>query len=243
MPRRALGVLVLLALSVVTPAAVGPAVAEHTSHHRYFFVGTVRTESGLPVCGVVVRAFVADFEGSPDRDRSASTDWSGAYTVQLHMHSGEEAEAQPSDKDKQVVLTVAGTSQTVTVVRNQLNPNGWGQLTIDFTVNDTVESLGLCLRDVAIYAAVVVGGVALAVVGVLVLRRRGRGVRHVRADIMKLPGATRSKARELEGAGIRSLDDLSRADPGELAASTNLTEKQARVLVKRAQDAQKQRDA
>src|SRR3972149_11088321 len=115
MPRRA------------RPPRGPPAGGDPPPHPRYFFVGTVRTESGLPVCGVVVRAFVAGDAGSPDRDRSAATDWSGAYTVQLHMHSGEEPEAQPSDKDKQVVLTVAGTSQTVAVVRNQLNPNGWGQ--------------------------------------------------------------------------------------------------------------------
>src|SRR3990172_3130605 len=241
MRRRALALMLILAMAAL--ATVGPAAAEHTPHHRYFFVGTVRTESGDLVCGVTVRAYEVNSSGSSDRDRSAATDLSGGYSVQLHMHSGGEPEAQPSEVGAQVVVTVEGVSKGVTVVQNQGNPDGWGQLTVDLIVPDSVRNRGLCLKDVLVYTGLAAIGVVLVVVVVLYLgRTRRRGMR-VRAEILNLPGVTRAKARELQGAGIRTLVDLSDADPDTLARATDLTAKQARLLVKRAQDAQKQRDA
>ena len=228
----------LLLLAAAVHAVAGPAQAEHTSDHRYFFVGSVTTTAGESVCGLEVRAYMEEMAGSPDMDRSAPTDWNGRYAVQLHMHSGYTEEAQPSDSGKTVIVTIdsVGVNESVIVTPNDLNPQGWGQLTVDLEVPDTVKSTSLCLKDVAIYSGVGVGGTAAAVGGIWYVRKPRGGTSRGRRDLMRIPGVTRAKARELEGAGVRSAEDLAEANPSEIASKSNLTAKQARSLVKRAQE-------
>ncbi|MEK6851864.1 MAG: helix-hairpin-helix domain-containing protein, partial [Candidatus Thermoplasmatota archaeon] len=111
---------------------------------------------------------------------------------------------------------------------------GWGQQTVDLSVVDGRTS---CLRavDLAIYG----GMAALAAVGLIAAAwflRRPRGGGRAHRDLLAVSGVTRVRARELEGVGIRGVRDLADADPEALSRTTSLSPKEARLIVRRAQE-------
>ncbi len=228
-------------LAFALAVASGPsATAEHTLHHRYFITGTVTDELGRPLCGVTVRA--ADLtspNGDGSDNRTATTDGSGVYTIQLHMHDGDVADgAVPSEVNAHIHVSIDGTSvsQAVFATQNGGRPDeGWGLQRVDLTAPSGVQDrcgLGALLVPLGIVLAVV-----LAVIAVVWIRRRprSRGGGSMKA-LLAVPGVTRARARELGSFGIRSVKDLAEADPEELSKKTNLTAKESRLLVKRAQD-------
>lgn len=237
--RRALVPLVLaLALAMAllhTPAAR----AEHLPDHRYFIVGTVTDEAGDPVCGVTVRAADID-KPAADNNRTAVTDGSGAYSIQLHMHDSFDIEAnQPRPTHNvgdQILVTTVNDSAVVRADKNTRNPNGWGQQTVPL---NAVGVRGQCPEpiDLAI-TAIGIAGVAAAIIVIIWLVRRPRRLgRGSRAGLRQISSVGRARARELEGFGIRGVEDLAAASPDKLSAGTTLTPKQARLLVKRANEA------
>lgn len=222
--------LLLLALVALLPTLAG---AEHDLDHRYFIVGTVTGASGEPLCGVTVRAVDVSVPSNQDTNRTGTTDGSGRYRIQLHLHSSETGVEESNEGDT-LLVTVEGTSavRTTTAVVNGINPDGWGQQSVDLS---TTEARSRCLgaAEVAMYGAIAALGVGGAAAVVLYLRRPrgGRGYR----DLLSVPGVTRARARELDAAGIRDAKALAKADPEALSKATSLTPSQARFLVRRAQ--------
>lgn len=232
MLRRVPLLLGVVLLAVLLSLPLVP--AEHDPDHRYFITGTVTNDAGDAVCGATVRS--ADITTpNLDANRSATTDWTGQYTIQLHMH-GPGVSGESSDEGHQILVTVeeTGDSRIVPAEVNTANPEGWGQQTVSFVVSSGAASPGLCVRDVAL-----LGGAILAVIiGLLVAwsvfrRPRARGGSR---SLTKVPGVGRARARDLEAAGIRTAEQLAAADPDEIAEQTELTPKQARLLVKRANE-------
>lgn len=237
--RSALAPLVLV-LALAVGVVLSPAArAEHLPDHRYFIVGTVTNEIGDLLCGVTVRAADID-KPTTENNRTAVTDASGYYHIQLHMHASFDVEANAprsthNELDHIRVSTV-NASRVVTADKNTKNPNGWGQQTVDLPAQGVrgVCSPPLDLTKVGIGIAGVSGGV----VGVVWIVRRPRRLdRGSRAGLRQLPGVGRSRARELEGFGIRRVEDLATTSADKLAAGTTLTPKQARLLVRRANEA------
>ena len=239
---RAIRASLVLIIVMATAVLLSPGVrSEHQEDHRYFIVGTITDEFGEPLCGATVRAADID-KPSPDNNRTAVTDGSGGYRIQLHMHDDFDLEAnvarQVHNVGDRILVTVEGSppSAVITAQKNAGDPEGWGLK----TVNLVAEGLqGRCISFVQL--ALIGLGVVAAVVAVfgavLLLRRTDRLGRGSRAGLKELPGVGRARARELEGFGIRSVEDLAAASPEKLSASTTLTPKQARLLVKRANDA------
>lgn len=230
--RLAIGALVLFVLALL--AALAPlAGAEHEADHRYFVVGTVTDASGEPLCGLTVRASDVSVASNADTNRTGSTDGAGRYRVQLHLHSAEVG-GESANVGDTLLVTVEGTSasRTTTAAANAGDPEGWGAQTVDFAVPDG-RTKCLTTKDLAVY-----GGIGALVAGGLVaafwFARRPRGGGRSHRELLAVPGVTRRRAQELEGAGIRTAKDLSEADPDTLSKSTSLTPKQARLLVKRA---------
>lgn len=233
MARRTVFLLVLLvALVAATPAV--PVAAEHEPDHRYFVEGVVRSEAGSSLCGIVVRA--ADITApAPDKNRTATTDGSGRYAIQLHLHSGALAgESSDEGHTIRVWLEATGDHRDVAATPNGENPEGWGQQTVDLVASAGTSS-GPCTSDLAMWGGVAVVLVVLAVLGVRALRRPRAG-RGATRSLTKVPGVGPTRARDLQEAGIRTAEDLAAADPDELAASTKMTRKQARALVRRARE-------
>jgi len=226
--------LMLYALALLV--ALAPlAGAEHDADHRYYVVGTVTDGSGEPLCGVTVRASDVSVGSTLDTNRTATTDGSGRYRIQLHLH-GPEVAAEDANAGDTLIVTVEGTSasRTAIALENAANPEGWGQQTVDLSAPDGRTA---CLRaaDIAVFGgigALAAGGVVAA----LLFLRRPRGGGRTHRELLSVPGVTRARARELEGAGVRSVKDLSEADPDALSRSTSITPKQARLLVKRAEE-------
>lgn len=238
--RRALVPLVL-ALGLAVGVLHSPATrAEHMPDHRYFIVGTVTNETGEPVCGATVRAADID-KPAADNNRTAVTDGSGAYIIQLHMHDSFDRENNVARtvhnvNDRISVTTANASSVVVTAAQNSGNPNGWGQQTVDL---NAVGVRGRCPTplNLAVTAVGIVGVAAAIIVVVWLLRRPRRIGRGSRAGLRQIPSVGRARARELEGFGIRRVEDLASASPDKLSAGTTLTPKQARLLVKRANEA------
>jgi hypothetical protein len=214
--------------------------AEHNTDHRYFIAGTVTNELGEPLCGVTVRA--ADItKPTSDNNRTAVTDASGAYRIQLHMHDSFDIEANAPRSAHNVgdtiLVTVDGTtvSATRTAEKNTRNPEGWGEKTVDLPAEGI---RGTCPPppDYAKIGIGVVGAAAAAIAIVWFVRRPSRLGRGSRAGLRELPGVGRARARELEGFGIRGVEDLAATSPESLSAGTTLTPKQARLMVKRAKE-------
>ncbi len=237
--RKVLGALMLV-LALMAVFLASSARAEHLPDHRYFLVGTVTNELGEPLCGVTVRA--ADItKPSPDNNRTAVTDASGAYRIQLHMHDSFDIEANAPRSAHNVgdtiLVTIDGTtvSEIRTAVKNTRNPNGWGEQTVDLPA----EGLRGSCPPPPDYAkiGIGVGGAAAAAIAIVwLVRRPSRLGRGSRAGLRELPGVGRARARELEGFGIRGVDDLAATSPEKLSAGTTLTPKQARLMVKRAKE-------
>lgn len=227
--------LVLLALLALAAFALAwaPARAEHEPGHRYFVVGTVTNDLGEPLCGYVVRAADTDLP-SADSNRTATTDGAGYYHIQLHMHS-HTVEPTNNNEGDAILVTVEGTGVSATRLAdpNAANADGWGQQTVDLTVPD---GKGRC-PNLALYGGVAIA-VVLPVVGAVWFYRRPRRAARGSRDLVKVSGVTRQRARELGKAGVRSVKDLAVADPEELSKATNLSPKQARLFVKRAQELQ-----
>jgi len=212
--------------------------AEHEPDHRYFLVGTVTGASGEPLCGVTVRAADVDVASNADTNRTGTTDGSGRYHIQLHLHSPEVAGENANVGDA-ILVTVEGTSasRTTVALENAANPDGWGQQTVDLSAPEgRTQCLGA--TEIALYGGVGALGVGGVVAGFLFLRRPRGGGRGYR-ELLSVPGVTRARARELDAAGVRDAKGLSEADPEALSKSTSLTPKQARLLVKRAQGVRK----
>jgi len=229
-PRKTGPILYGLVLLVALAPLAG---AEHDSDHRYYVVGTVTDGSGEPLCGVTVRAADVSVASNADTNRTATTDGSGRYHIQLHLHSQEVA-AENANVGDTLRVTVEGTSasRTVLAAENAGNPEGWGQQSVDLAVSDGRTN---CLRaaDLAIYGGV--GALAAGgVVAAFLLLRRPRGGGRTHRELRSVSGVTRARARELDEAGVRSVKDLSEADPEALSKATSLTPKQARLFVKRA---------
>ena len=233
----------LLAVALVAAAALGvPARAEHEPNHRYFVTGTVTNELGERLCGLTVRVADISVPSSADTNRTGVTDGAGRYVVQLHLHDAV-VEPQNNNIGDTLLVSVEGTSArtTTTAVVNDANPQGWGQRTVDPSVTG---AKGTC-PNLLLWAGAGVG-VTFGVIGAvwLVRRpRRGGGGSRVSREILSLPGMNRARARELAKSGIKSIDRLGAADPEELAGKTNLTPKEARLLVKRAQEARDRKNA
>ncbi|MEK6851815.1 MAG: carboxypeptidase-like regulatory domain-containing protein, partial [Candidatus Thermoplasmatota archaeon] len=98
-----------MALYILVLVALAPlAGAEHEADHRYYVVGTVTDGSGEPLCGLTVRATDADVTSTLDTNRTATTDGSGHYRIQLHLHSQEVASSNSNEGDT-LLVTVEGT--------------------------------------------------------------------------------------------------------------------------------------
>ena len=232
--------LVLIALVAVSVLVAAPGRAEHVKDHRYFIVGKITNEFGEALCGVTVRA--ADVtKPTAENNRTAKTDGSGNFAIQLHMHDSFDIEnnvARPvHNVGDEILVIVEGTraSRSVNAVQNSINPLGWGQQNGDLQA-EGLQSQCLSGGQIALAAGGIVGAF-VAVYGVAWLLRTGRFGRGTRSGLSELPGMSRVQSRELEGFGIRSVKDLAAAKPEELAAGTTLTPKQARLLVKRANEA------
>lgn len=235
-----LGIAILL-------AAPPPAAAEHTPHHRYFITGTITDNLGQPLCGILVRAAdVTDSMPDGSDNRTATTDGSGVYTIQLHMHDGDTTDgATPSEQGHTIHVEIAGTSvmRMVLATANAGNPSGWGQQSgVDLTAPaGTRDQCGL---GPVLIVAGVGGGVAFMVLAVVWVRRRPRGVgKGSQKALLAVPGITRVRAREIGSFGIRSVKELAEADPAELSSKTNMSAKEARLVVKRAKEFVGQRGA
>ena len=217
-------------------ATAAPTKAEHTPDHRYIIVGTVTNDAGDTLCGIEVRAAVIGAPVASDQNRTATTDLFGRYRIQLHIHNGM-GDAQPSEIGKGIRVTIdsLGLAQLTSATPNSGDSQGWGAKTIDFTAAGGVKSPGLCTREVALIASGGVGAVAVAFLTWRYVPRPHRSGR-VHRELKAVPGVTRARARELKGAGVQSVKELAEVDPEELASSTNLTPKQARLLVKRAKE-------
>ena len=238
MMRRALVPLVLSIAVAVAVLHTPDARGEHTPSHRYFIVGIVTNELGEPVCGVTVHAADIDQPAS-DNNRTAVTDGSGAYSIQLHMHALIDDETGQTrsvhnEGDRILVTTANASSIVVFADKNTANPDvAWGQQTVDLIA---VGIRGQC-PNLAIIA-LGIGGVAVAIILIVwFVRRPRRSGRGSRAGLRKIPSVGRARARELEGMGIRDVEDLAAASPDKLSAGTTLTPKQARLVVKRANEA------
>lgn len=110
---------------------------EHLPDHRYFIQGQVTGEGGIPLCGVMVRASDVT-QPSPDSDRTAETDGNGLYLISLHMHDAFDLElgsprvVHNVGDSIIVTLEVTGLTHEVVAENNSVNPDGWGQQTVDF---------------------------------------------------------------------------------------------------------------
>ena len=231
--------LVAMAALALALAAVPRAQAEHTPHHRYFITGTVTNDLGQPVCGLVVRA--ADITAPKEdgsNDRTATTDASGQFTIQLHEHDGiGDAGPPPGDLNNTIRVSIesVGLSQTVKATPIGGDEEKWGQQTLAFSVPTQTRGSCLSLGETALWGGAVIGGIALIVALVWLVRRPRRVGR---GDLRKVPGVGRARARELEGMGIKSVVALAGADPNDISRNSNLTPKQAKALVKRASEIQ-----
>lgn len=232
----ALLALVLALTALLFGAMAVPSAAEHTPEHRYFVTGTVTDTSGNPVCGVAVSATDATVPGS--EVRTDTTDGSGRYSIQLHMHSLQavaDQEAATDNEGDTIRVSAEGVSRDVLAVRNGNNPVGWGQQTVpDLTVSGVPDRCGW---GGLVLPLGIVAAVFLSLLAVVWLRRRPRKLGGGPSKaLMGVPGVTRARARELGSFGIRSVKELAETDPKDLSKNTNLTPKEARLLVKRAQE-------
>jgi len=215
------------------------AAGEHTKHHRYYVTGTVTDDLGRPLCGVTVRAADLTAPNSDDSDnRTATTDASGSFTIQLHMHDGDVADgALPSEQGATILVSLEGTtaSRTVLATANGNSETWWGEQVVDLSAPPgTADRCGSGALLLPIGIGLAVG---LSLIAVVWMRRRPRGLGKASSRaLMAVPGMTRARARELGPFGIRTVKDLAAADPEELSKKTNLTPKEARLLVKRAQE-------
>jgi len=242
-PRHLALALFVLAGALLAAVSAAPAVrAEHEPDHRYYLVGTVTDELGQPLCGLTVRVSDIDAPSSLDTNRTGVTDGAGRYIVQLHLHS---AVVEPVNNNvgDTILVVVEGTdaAETTTADPNAVNPEGWGQKTVDLSVLGGKSTCPNLLLWIGAGVGVTLGVIA-AVWYVRRPRRGGRGGR-VSREVLALPGVTRTRVRELEKSGIRTLDELANSDPNDLAAKTNLSAKQARLLVKRAKEGVRSKDA
>ncbi len=235
---RAGFVLLVLALALVLSL---PVAGEHEPGHRYFVTGTVTNDLGQPVCGLTVRATDTNTPGVDGTSRTATTDGQGRFLIQLHLHSDEVVGVQSNVGDP-LAVTVEGTDVSTTVYAgtNTDNPAGWGQKTVEFVVPSSVKEQCIGLEEIALYGGGAAGVIAVGFFGVRFVRSPRRGGRGARRGLMEIPGVGRARARDLEKYGIRSVEDLAEADPEDLAEETNLTPKQARLLVKRANESLKE---
>jgi len=235
-PRNALATAGYVIAALLLAALAAPAAwATHEPDHRYYIVGTVTGSSGEPLCGVRVRVTDVDMPSTTDTDKVVTTDGSGRYDVFLHLHSPE-VEPENHNVGDTIQVRVEGTqaSGTAIVEQNTANAEGWGEKTVDLNVADGASNC-FGAKDLVVYGAIGAGAVLSILVVARVLRRPRRGGRAHR-DLRAVPGVTRVRARELEAAGIRGAKDLAGADPAAISKGTNLTPKQARLLVKRAQE-------
>ena len=239
---RASGAFLVLAIVLAAGVLFIPTGrAEHLPDHRYFVAGTITDALGEPLCGVTVRAADID-KPSPDNNRTAVTDGSGGYSIQLHMHDDFDRESsrprQFHNVGDRIHVTIegSGASAVVTAQKNAGNPDGWGQQSVNLLADD-LGTRCLSVVQIALIGLGIVGVIAAIFGAVWLLRRAGRVGRGSRAGLWDIPGVGRARARELEGFGIRSVEDLAAASPDKLSARTTLTPKQARLLVRRANQA------
>lgn len=242
MLRAAVG-LALLTVLLGGAILIPGARAEHLYDHRYFVVGTVRNELGEPVCGVTVRAADID-KPFAESNRTAVTDASGGFSIQLHMHDSFDVEFNRQRPQSEVTVNdqirvsveEAGVAQVVRAEKNAGNPDGWGQKSADFFV-DGLRSRCISPAQIALIGLGVVGALIVVIFAVRVLRRPGLLAGGANAKLLEIQGVGRARVRELRGFGIRSVEDLAAASPEELSAGTSLTPKQASLLVRRANEA------
>lgn len=241
--RRAIWGIVALIPTLATSMSLSPVVlAEHLPDHRYSIVGTVTNELGEPVCGVTVRAADID-QPFVEANRTAVTDASGAFQIQLHLHDSYDQEFDrprtTHNVGDKIRVSIEGGGPSTIVLAEQGGGDSsrvWGQQNVDLFADGL---RGTCISPVqlAVIGFGILGAFLAVVFAVRILRRPGILGRGARADLLEIPGLGRARARELQGVGIRSVEQLAATSPQELAAGTTLTPKQANLLVKRANEA------
>ncbi len=208
-------------------------LAEHEPSHRYFVSGIVLQEDGSPACGVMLEVL----------DRSGTTDHRGRYRIQLHLH---DATVSPTENDVGAVLVVrvAGTNivKTTTATPGPAD-DGWGESRVDFTVS---TALGKACTNPVLLVGLYVGIPLVVATGgafayFKVIRPKWNG-RTGPPSLSSLPGIGRGRMQEFRRIGIRTLEDLADADPSTINRGTSVSRKEAKRLIRRAQEMLQRRE-
>lgn len=226
MRKAALLLLVMLAAIGLLASVQGT----HETEHRYFVSGSVTGPGGDPACGVVV-------EAGPDTDGTlhrATTDSSGSYRILLHFHDLPEEGLVEVGVEFTVRLVDTGEVKTATTAEGSAD-DGWGESRVNFVASSEVG--GACTNPLLVAGLYV--GVPLAVVGGLAasyvkLIRPWWRRRPQTPALSSLPGIGSGRMRALRRAGVRSVEDLARADPEDLVRQISVGKREAKRLVKRA---------
>ncbi len=224
---------ILAVLGLVLVLASSLAVeAEHEPSHRYIVTGNVVLEDGSPACGVAIQA----------ADRTATTDLGGRYRIQLHLHDS----TVPGENDEGLLITVRVVGSTLAKTTTALpgpSDDGWGESEVDFAV--PAELAKECVAP-ALLAGLYIGIPAAVVAGAALtyfrLVRPWWQSRPATPPLLSLSGIGKGRVREFHNVGIRTVDDLARAEPEDIAQRTSVGRKEAKRLVKRARDALSRRD-
>lgn len=224
---------ILLPILLLAAAALlAPAQGTHEQDHRYYVSGQLTHPDGSPACGLAV-------EAGPDADgllHRAVTDHTGSYRALLHFHNLPEEGVVDVGATFQVRVVETAAAKQATVVAGP-SGDGWGESRVDFVVPAGMgDACPAPLVQTGLYVGVPVallGGLGVAYVKVLRpwWRRRPRAPR-----LSSIPGIGSGRLRELRGLGVGNVEDLAAADPDELSQATSMSRREARRLVKRAQE-------
>ncbi len=217
---------VLGALVPLLLLAVPPATAEHEADHRFQVHGRVLHPDGSGVCNAPVVAYVAEYPAGTDKNRSTRADGGGAYSIQLHVHSDEVG------LPVTVYVPGAGVSAMTSMDFDPLDTETLRRKQVDLVVAaDFTPECPNLLLDIGLWVGIplLIGGVAF--VALRAMPRRAKG-----APLRNLPGLGSATEAELRGLGIRTVEELAEADPKHLADESELSYRQAKKLVRKAQE-------
>ncbi|MFQ5552117.1 MAG: helix-hairpin-helix domain-containing protein [Thermoplasmata archaeon] len=232
--RQSLGVIAILLSLLVLPIS---GLGTHDPDHSYYVSGRLTHENGSPACGVAIRA-------GPDRDGnspSGFTDHEGRYRIELHFHGPNAPPPNDEGATFQVQVPGTGVTRSSTVTAGPAD-DAWGESRVDLVVPAGTGGECVAPTNPLALAALYVGIPTAALVGFSIayvkVVRPWWNRRATTSTLASIPGIGKGRLPELRAMGIRTPEELARAQPAEVARETSIGKKEARRLIRRAREMQ-----
>ncbi len=219
-------VFVLLLALFISISLLPVSLAEHTVDHRYWLEGHVEDTDGNPVQGIRV----SGIHVKSGEKNSAVTNGDGYYKFMLHIHN--------TDLGDIIEVDTAGQKEDVTITFDPNNNVDDRVSTVDFTIPSEIaaqlsEQNSLDILGVLGNAFLFIGlPIMIFVLGYFLISRE----KDPRRPISRILGIGRSKEAELKKIGIKYVEELAEADASHLSENTSLSLKEAKNLIKRANE-------